>query len=82
MLLPYQLILLLPCLQRFFSAILQNFATQSLLLAYGMGARRAFAASAAINWMLKDGVGRLSRMFTATGFGQSFDAELKRCAPT
>lgn len=64
--------------QRFFSAIVQNFATQSLLLAYGMGVKKAFATSAAINWMLKDGVGRLSRMFTATGFGNSFDAELKR----
>jgi hypothetical protein len=32
-----------------------NFATQSLLTAVGVGAQKALAASAAINWMLKDG---------------------------
>jgi hypothetical protein len=65
------------CLQRFFSATLQNFATQSLLMAVGVGARKALAASAAINWMLKDGMNRLVRMGVATQFGESFDSDLK-----
>jgi hypothetical protein len=65
------------CLQRFFSATLQNFATQSLLMAVGVGARKALAASAAINWMLKDGMNRLVRMGVATQFGDSFDSDLK-----
>ncbi|KAF6251501.1 vitamin B6 photo-protection and homoeostasis-domain-containing protein [Scenedesmus sp. NREL 46B-D3] len=64
--------------QRFFSAVLQNFATQSLLMAVGVGARKALAASAAINWMLKDGMNRLVRMGVATQFGDSFDSDLKR----
>lgn len=64
--------------QRFFSATLQNFATQSLLMAVGVGARKALAASAAINWMLKDGMNRLVRMGVATQFGESFDSDLKR----
>lgn len=64
-------------LQRFFSATLQNFATQSLLMAVGVGARKALAASAAINWMLKDGMNRLVRMGVATQFGDSFDSDLK-----
>lgn len=66
-----------PVLQRFFSSTLQNFATQSLLMAVGVGAKRALAASAVINWMLKDGMGRLVRMTVATRFGQAFDSDLK-----
>jgi hypothetical protein len=64
-------------LQRFFSATMQNFATQSLLMAVGVGARKALAASAAINWMLKDGMNRLVRMGVATQFGDAFDSDLK-----
>jgi glutamate N-acetyltransferase/amino-acid N-acetyltransferase len=65
------------CLQRFFSSTMQNLSTQSLLLALGMGAQKTIAASAAINWLLKDGVGRIARMTVATNFGQSFDSDLK-----
>jgi len=64
--------------QRLFSSTLQNFATQSLLVAVGVGARRSLAAGAVINWMLKDGVSRLVRMGVATSFGASFDSDLKR----
>ena len=48
-------------------------------MALGMGARKTIAASAAINWLLKDGVGRIARMVVSTNFGQSFDADLKVC---
>jgi glutamate N-acetyltransferase/amino-acid N-acetyltransferase len=64
--------------QRFFSSVVQNFATQSLLVAVGVGAKRSLAAGAVINWMLKDGVSRLVRMGVATSFGASFDSDLKR----
>lgn len=53
------------------------FATQSLLAAVGVGAQRSLPAAAAINWVLKDGLGRLGRLGVATRFGQSFDADLK-----
>ncbi|GBF91115.1 hypothetical protein Rsub_04784 [Raphidocelis subcapitata] len=64
--------------QRFCSAVVMNFATQSLLTAVGVGAQKALAASAAINWMLKDGISRLVRMSVATQWGDVFDSDLKR----
>ena len=54
------------------------FATQSLLAAVGVGARRTLPAAASINWVLKDGLGRLGRLTVATRFGESFDSDLKR----
>jgi len=54
------------------------FATQSLLQAVGVGAKRSLPAAATINWVLKDGLGRLGRLTVATRFGESFDADLKR----
>lgn len=59
--------------------MLSIFATQSLLAAVGVGAQRSLPAAAAINWVLKDGLGRLGRLGVATRFGQSFDADLKVC---
>ena len=64
-------------LQRLFSSTLQNLSTQSMLIAVGLGAKKAIAASAAIQWLLKDGVGRIARMTVATSFCQSFDSDLK-----
>ncbi|GIL56589.1 hypothetical protein Vafri_11930 [Volvox africanus] len=64
--------------QRFFSSTMQNFSFSALLMATGLGAKKAFAASAAINWLLKDGVSRIVRMSVSTSFGQTFDADLKR----
>lgn len=53
-------------------------ATQSLLQAVGVGAKRSLPAAATINWVLKDGLGRLGRLTVATRFGESFDSDLKR----
>ncbi len=64
--------------QRFFSSTMQNLSTQSMLLALGLGAKKTLAASAVINWLLKDGVGRIARMTVATNLCQSFDSDLKR----
>jgi len=63
---------------RLFSSMSSIFATQSLLLAVGVGAKRALPAAATINWVLKDGLGRLGRLTVATRFGESFDSDLKR----
>ena len=65
------------CTQRFLTSTMQNLSTQSMLMALGLGAKRTVAASAAINWLLKDGVGRIARMTVATQFCQSFDSDLK-----
>ena len=52
-------------------------AAQSLLQAVGIGAQRSLPAAATINWVLKDGLGRLGRLTVATRFGESFDSDLK-----
>ena len=44
-----------------------------------MGAQRSLPAAAAINWILKDGLGRLGRLSVAARFGHSFDSDLKVC---
>ena len=62
---------------RIFSSMASVFGTQSLLLAVGLGAKRTLPAAAAINWVLKDGLGRLGRLSVATKFGESFDSDLK-----
>eukprot|EP00890_Picochlorum_soloecismus_P000536 jgi/Picsp_1/1483/NSC_04961-R1_protein len=63
---------------RLFSSMSSIFSTQSLLLAIGIGAKKSLPSAAAINWVLKDGLGRLGRLTVATKFGESFDADLKR----
>lgn len=66
---------------RLFSSMSSIFSTQSLLLAIGIGAKKSLPSAAAINWVLKDGLGRLGRLTVATKFGESFDADLKVCVP-
>ena len=51
--------------------------SHSVPLTSGLGAKKTIAASAVINWLLKDGVGRIARMTVATNLCQSFDSELK-----
>eukprot|EP00892_Ulva_mutabilis_P000337 jgi/Ulvmu1/10303/UM060_0105.1 len=63
---------------RFCSQVCMMFATQSLLYALGVGATRSVAASAAVNWMLKEGLGKLARMGVATSYASNFDSDLKR----
>lgn len=50
---------------------------QALLAAVGVGAKSQLPAAATINWLLKDGLGRLGRLSIAASFGQSFDSDLK-----
>ena len=63
---------------RLCSSMLSNFATQALLAAVGVGASRSLPAAAGINWLLKDGLGRVGRLGVATRFGEAFDADIKR----
>ncbi|KAL4556185.1 hypothetical protein LXL04_038828 [Taraxacum kok-saghyz] len=50
-------------------------ATQSLLYAVGLG-RGAIPTAAAVNWVLKDGIGYLSKIFLSK-FGRHFDVNPK-----
>ncbi|KAJ2596725.1 hypothetical protein H4R99_004810 [Coemansia sp. RSA 1722] len=51
-------------------------ATQAMLYAMGLGAG-ALPLSAALNWVIKDGVGQLGGVFYATVMGQKFDSDPK-----
>lgn len=50
-------------------------ATQSLLYAVGLG-KGAIPTAAAINWVLKDGIGYLSKIMLSN-FGRHFDVDPK-----
>ena len=64
--------------QRCASSCITVFATQQMLQAVGLGATRRLPAAAAVNWVLKDGLGRLGKLSVATNFGREFDSDVKR----
>lgn len=64
--------------QRVASSCISVFATQQMLQAVGLGATRRLPAAAAVNWVLKDGLGRLGKLSVATNFGREFDSDVKR----
>jgi len=60
------------------SSALSALSTQGLLVALGVGGPRAVPATAALSWLLKDGLGRVGKVVATAGGGRSFDADLKR----
>jgi hypothetical protein len=62
--------------QYFFGGALSVFTTRALLTSVGVK-RGASASAAAINWVLKDGAGRLGRFLFAR-WGHQLDCELKQ----
>jgi len=67
-------------LQRYMSAIVHVFGTQSLLMGLGMQNkhRNALGLSAVLNWVLKDALGKIVRMIWASRMGRKFDPDAKR----
>eukprot|EP00850_Spirogloea_muscicola_P007998 SM000041S15557 [mRNA] locus=s41:708479:712109:- [translate_table: standard] len=53
-------------------------ATQAMLQAIGVGGWRSLPTAAALNWVLKDGLGRLGKLSFTASFGHTFDSDLKR----
>ena len=51
--------------------------TQALLRAIGIGGGAAAAGSASLNWVLKDGLGRLGAILAASLIGDRFDGDPK-----
>lgn len=52
---------------------------QALLRALGLGGRETVAAaSAGVQWVLKDGVGKMGRLVYMGAYGHTFDCHLKR----
>ncbi|XP_062102250.1 protein root UVB sensitive 4 isoform X2 [Humulus lupulus] len=65
------------CLHRIFSSALQVLATQAMFRAIGIGYSRSLPSAAALNWVLKDGLGRLSRCIYTASLASAFDTNLK-----
>lgn len=59
------------------SASTSVLGTQGLLRAVGIGANTSIASSAAINWVLKDGLGRIGCILAASVIGNKFDNDAK-----
>eukprot|EP00963_Diacronema_lutheri_P010283 scaffold997_cov333-Pavlova_lutheri.AAC.7 len=65
-------------LQRVSGGMLSVYSTQSMLQAVGVGSKKALPTSAALNWVLKDGFGKLGKLGVGTFYGSNFDANLKQ----
>ncbi|KAF6257569.1 vitamin B6 photo-protection and homoeostasis-domain-containing protein [Scenedesmus sp. NREL 46B-D3] len=63
--------------QYFFGGAMSVFTTKCLLSSLGVAGRHSGEAAAAINWVLKDGAGRLGRFLFAR-WGRELDCELKQ----
>ncbi|KAG4936490.1 hypothetical protein JHK84_050604 [Glycine max] len=64
-------------LHRVFSSALQVLATQAMFTAMGVGFSCSLPSAAALNWVLKDGLGRLSRCIYTASLASAFDTNLK-----
>lgn len=65
-------------LHRLFSSALQVLATQAMFRAIGIGHSRSLPAAAALNWVMKDGLGRFCRCIYTASLASAFDTNLKR----
>ncbi|KAM7265828.1 hypothetical protein ACFE04_003511 [Oxalis oulophora] len=64
-------------LKHFFGGAMGFFTTQTLLNSVGIAQKQALPGAVAINWILKDGAGRVGKMLYARQ-GKKFDYDLKQ----
>ncbi|OWM84833.1 protein root UVB sensitive 6 [Punica granatum] len=64
-------------LKHFFGGAMGVFTTQTLLNSVGVSRNRSASGAVAINWILKDGAGRVGKMLFARQ-GKKFDYDLKQ----
>ncbi|CAI0376793.1 unnamed protein product [Linum tenue] len=64
-------------LKHFFGGAMGVFTTKTLLNAVGVAHKQAIPGAVAINWILKDGAGRVGKMLFARQ-GKKFDYDLKQ----
>lgn len=65
-------------LQRFINSNLHVLGTQSLIMGLGIKSSRSLGVSAAMTWVLKDALGKLTRLVWASRMGRRFDSDAKR----
>lgn len=73
----YQKYMMWRGIQYFFGGALSVLTTRSLLKSLGVANRNSGEAAAAINWVVKDGAGRMGR-FLFGRWGRNLDCELKQ----
>ncbi|KAJ8610435.1 hypothetical protein CTAYLR_008219 [Chrysophaeum taylorii] len=69
------------CLQRLLSATVNVFGLQAMIMAVGVRdfqSGKAMGAAAAIDWVLKDALGKVARLAWAGRMGREFDGDAKR----
>jgi hypothetical protein len=64
--------------QRFINSNLHVLGTQSLIMGLGIKSAKTLGISAALTWVLKDALGKLTRLFWASRMGRRFDSDAKR----
>eukprot|EP00274_Cyanoptyche_gloeocystis_P000376 CAMPEP_0196664896 /NCGR_PEP_ID=MMETSP1086-20130531/58824_1 /TAXON_ID=77921 /ORGANISM="Cyanoptyche gloeocystis , Strain SAG4.97" /LENGTH=638 /DNA_ID=CAMNT_0042001389 /DNA_START=548 /DNA_END=2466 /DNA_ORIENTATION=- len=64
--------------QNMAASMISVLSTQALLRAVGLRARGAITGAATLNWVLKDGMGRIGAMLFGSIFGNCFDNDPKR----
>lgn len=52
---------------------------QAMFRAIGIGHSRSLPAAAALNWVMKDGLGRFCRCIYTASLASAFDTNLKVC---
>lgn len=65
-------------LQRFINAILHVLGTQSLIMGLGIKSAKSLGISAALTWVSKDALGKLTRLVWASRMSRRFDSDAKR----
>ncbi|VEU41597.1 unnamed protein product [Pseudo-nitzschia multistriata] len=65
-------------LQRFINSNLHVLGTQSLIMGLGIKSAKTLGVSAALTWVLKDALGKLTRLLWASRMGRRFDSDAKR----
>jgi hypothetical protein len=65
-------------MQRFINSNLHVLGTQSLIMGLGIKSSSSLGVSAALTWVLKDALGKLTRLVWASRMGRRFDSDAKR----
>ena len=64
--------------QRFINSNLHVLGTQSLIMGLGIKSAKTLGISAALTWVLKDALGKVTRLVWASKMGRRFDSDSKR----